>query len=56
MARLQSDHIIQCKTSWIQNKDIKINNIQMKLCFNNYSKKFWKVFNIYTNKTLFTET
>jgi len=33
MARFQSDHSVQYKTSWIENKDKLY--IQMQLCFNN---------------------
>jgi serine/threonine protein kinase len=36
MARLQSDHIVQYKTSWVENKDVIY--IQMQLCFNNLSQ------------------
>jgi serine/threonine protein kinase len=33
MAKLQSDHIVQYKSSWIENKGVLY--IQMELCFNN---------------------
>jgi serine/threonine protein kinase len=40
MAKLQSDHIVQYKTSWIENININkdILYIQMQLCFNNLSE------------------